>query len=267
MSNLNLADQAYVKEQYRASDNLQARITLHERFSIAKQKWFDWYWEHLDLPATARILEIGCGTGMLWRENRARIPATWQITLSDFSFGMIETTRAANVVADYLQSDAQAIPFRDHYFDAVIANHMLYHVPNVARTLTEIRRVLKPTGKFYAATNGETHLLELKNIISEILDADSNLLNNPQLAKQFSLENGTQQLASFFACVERFDHLDALVVTQVEPLVAFSMSGFMGKPSLDAERERALHDYFDKRIACDGAFRITKSTGLFIATS
>ena len=42
--------------------------------------------------------------------------------------------------------DAQSIPYEKDSFDAVIANHMLYHVPDLARTLSEIRRVLRPEG-------------------------------------------------------------------------------------------------------------------------
>lgn len=259
--NLNLADKTYVKDQYRASDNLQARIALHERFSIAKQKWFDWYFDHLDLPANAHLLEIGCGTGMLWRENRVRIPPAWWLTLSDLSFGMIETTRAANVAADFLQSDAQAIPFRDNFFDAVMANHMLYHVLDIPRALAEIRRVLKSGGKFYAATNGPTHMREYFQLASEFLGTGS-----LSTFEQFRLDNGAEQIGQVFARVERFDYEDALVVTEVEPLVAYAMSGLIGSQMIGAERETALRQFIAERIARDGAFRITKSTGLFVAT-
>jgi ubiquinone/menaquinone biosynthesis C-methylase UbiE len=48
----------------------------------------------------------------------------------------------------FAQADAQALPFRDASFDAVIANHMLYHVPDISRSLGEVRRVLKPSGGF-----------------------------------------------------------------------------------------------------------------------
>jgi len=254
MNQIDLADQSYVRDQYRASKNLDARIVLHERFSTADQKWFDWYWDHLDLPINARILEIGCGTGMLWRDNRTRIPPTWHLTLSDFSLGMIETARAANVPADFLSSDAQAIPFRNNYFDAVIANHMLYHVPNRAQAISEVRRVLKPNGKFYAATNGDAHLRELKTLISGFIDASSTPLLDASVSKQFSLENGAQQLAKSFVQVERLDFDDALVVTEIEPLVAYIMSGFMGKQLLHAENEESHNARW-----CDSHYQIDRT--------
>lgn len=258
----NLADPAYVKDQYQASGNLDARIALHERFSTHTQDWHAWVFDHLDLPSAARVLEIGCGTGLLWtlRENRARIPATWHLTLSDFSFGMVETTRATGIAANLLQSDAQAIPFHDGYFDVVIANHMLYHVPDVLRAIAEIRRVLKPSGTFYAATNGLGHMRECFQWVSEFLGMEP-----VAPSTHFTLENGAAQLDKHFARVQRVDYGDSLRVTQVEPLFAFIMSGFMGKQMIGAERASALRQFIADRIVRDGAFRITKSTGLFIA--
>ena len=58
--------------------------------------------------------------------------------------------------------DAQSIPYRTDSFDAVIANHMLYHIPDLGKTLSEIRRVLKPEGHLYATTVGLNHMAELR---------------------------------------------------------------------------------------------------------
>ncbi len=260
MNRANLADPAYVKDQYRESTNLGARIALHERFNTATRDWFDWYFDHLDLPNDARVLEIGCGTGLLWRKNGSRIPATWRLTLSDFSRGMVETTRATGVSASFLQTDAQAIPFRGACFDAVTANHMLYHVPDLPRALSEIHRALKPSGKLFAATNGIAHMREYFQLVSDFLGFES---ITP--FTQFTLENGAELLAKHFAKVERFDFDSNLEVTEVEPLVAYAMSGFVGKQLIGTKREDALRQFVADRIARDGAFHITKAVGLFVA--
>ena len=55
----------------------------------------------------------------------------------------------------------QSIPYADATFDAVIANHMLYHVPDLEKAISETRRILKPTGKLFNATNGKNHMREL----------------------------------------------------------------------------------------------------------
>ena len=253
-----LAAPVFVKDQYRTSANLEARIALHARFSTATRDFHEWVFDHLDLPDRARVLEVGCGTGALWTKNRSHIPATWQLTLADFSLGMVETTRAAGITARCVQCDAQSLPFECEHFDAVIANNMLYHVPDLPRALAEFRRVLKPSGKLYAATNGEVHLREYFQLVADFLGTER---RRPQM--QFTLENGTQQLACAFVQVQRFDFDDALVVTEAEPLVAYAMSGMLGKEIIG--RENALRDFVAHRIARDGAIHITKAAGLFVA--
>ncbi len=66
-----------------------------------------------------------------------RIPSTWDITLSDLSSGMLDSAWRNLVVTGrnykFKEIDAQEIPFEDETFDAVIANHMLYHVPDRAK--------------------------------------------------------------------------------------------------------------------------------------
>ncbi|HEX9839245.1 MAG TPA: class I SAM-dependent methyltransferase, partial [Anaerolineales bacterium] len=85
-------DQQYLKtDQYRDSSNLDARVVIHQRFSTNSYGWFKWVFDTLaDLPNNARILELGCGHALLWKENVNRIPAGWNITLSDLSSGMLD---------------------------------------------------------------------------------------------------------------------------------------------------------------------------------
>ena len=256
---VSLNDPAFVKEQYRNGANLDARIALHARFSTAARALPEWIFDQFDFQPDARVLEIGCGMGVLWRANRARVPVTWQLTLTDFSFGMAETARAAGVVANFAQCDAQAIPFRDTSFDAVIANHMLYHVPDIYRALGEIRHALKSGGKLYAATNSVNHMRELDEFTEEfgVVPASASL--------QFTLENGEEILSKYFSSVRRIDFVDALMVTEVDPLMAYILSMSSAKEMRGRAAEKRLRQVISDRIARDGAFRITKAAGLFIA--
>ena len=84
-------DPHYLKsQQYQNSLNLEARMRLHQRFSTNKYGWPKWVFDHLAIPSESRILELGCGTALLWLENSGRIPEDWSITLSDFSPGMLQ---------------------------------------------------------------------------------------------------------------------------------------------------------------------------------
>src|SRR5579883_3214444 len=88
-------NQKYLREaQYKDASNLGARLALHEKYGIGARPWHLWVFDHLlTLPAECNILELGCGPGTLWLQNADRIPAGWQITLSDFSVGMLEEAR------------------------------------------------------------------------------------------------------------------------------------------------------------------------------
>src|SRR5690242_16707844 len=80
-------------EQYKDASNLSARAQLHTRFSANTYGWQQWVFDRIDAPDTATILEIGAGAGWLWAENLRRIPDGWNITLSDFSAGMLDEAR------------------------------------------------------------------------------------------------------------------------------------------------------------------------------
>lgn len=255
--------------QYRDAANLNARIELHRRFSVNRYGWQRWLFDHLDLPFAAHILELGCGPGDLWRENLHRLPRHWHIVLSDLSPGMVAQARAALTAAGlaplphFAVADAQTIPHPPSTFDAVVANHMLYHVPDRPKALAEIRRVLKPGGKLYAATVGAGHLAELHD-----LAAAAGLQPNPQETSDrlFGLQNGAQQLAPWFAEIQRHDYDDALVVTEAEPLIAYVRAS---EPwyalAADEEAIERFADLVRQRLAAAGAIPIAKSSGLFVA--
>jgi SAM-dependent methyltransferase len=254
-----IADQTYLREQYKNASNLNDRIQLHQRFSTNAYDFQLWVFDQLKLASDSRVLELGCGPGSLWRPNLGRIPAGWRITLTDFSPGMLEEARANLAGARpfaFEQADAQALPFDVGAFDAVIANHMLYHVPDRPKAFAEVRRVLAPGGRFYAATNGETHLQEIHHLLHEF-DSTIDLWNR----STFRLEDAAGELEPFFPNVTLHRYPSALVVTEAEPLVAF-IASFAGD-ALAGARRAELARLVEQRLAADGAIQITKDTGLF----
>jgi SAM-dependent methyltransferase len=84
--------------------------------------------------------------------------------------------------------DAQAIPFEDETFDAVIANHMLYHVPDRLRALGEMRRVLRSDGAFYATTVGDRHMMQLWSLVEPFVPDIHE--RTGRVSRGFTLENG-----------------------------------------------------------------------------
>lgn len=256
MANINNPD--IMRQQYNDSSKLDIRIALHQRYSTNRQPFGDWIMEHYHIQPGMRVLELGCGTGNMWHDAAKWLPKDASLTLTDFSAGMVKTAMA-NVPAlpniSFQQVDIQQIPFKDNSFDLVIANMMLYHVPDLKKGLSEVARVLRPEGRFICATVGAGGVYWwLENTLGI----------EEGKVYPFSLQNGADILGPHFAKVEMDQREDGLRVTNVEDLVDYvlSMASFSGLKEWprDMLRERLLAQ------AVDGVIAIPKEYGLFIAS-
>lgn len=256
-----------VGKQYRDSSNLDIRIKIHERYSTNKKDWHEWLFEHYTIEPGSRILELGSGDGTFWMKNKDRVPKDWKVTLSDFSSGMLADAQGKlgdDVNVTFKVIDIQAIPFEDDRFDAVIANHMLYHVPNRSQALKEVRRVLKPGGVFYSSTIGKQHMAEFNELLKHF-DPDLGFdLTNVQ-ANAFGLENGAKQLEHFFDQVKLTSFPGGLKIDDVQAIVDYILSsGTKAKAVLSGTKLEQFIHYLDEVKKKNGGFiEITKATGLF----
>lgn len=246
-----------VKEQYRKSDNLKTRISIHDKYSTNKMGLGNWYFTIFEIESGMRILELGCGTGSMWIEHKDVISKCSQVVFSDLSDGMLAEAKGnigepANV--EYRVIDIQQIPFEDGYFDVVIANYMLYHVPDIDKAVAEVSRVLKKGGHFYAGTTGGNGIMEK---ISEILGLGLVYENT------FSLENGTEQLAPYFSKVEIERYEDSLEVTNIDDLMEYIYSGITFKNACKMSSEEVRNKLISHMK--DGMLRLPKDPGMFVA--
>ncbi len=169
------------------------------------------------------------------------------------------TLRHTQPVFLYEIIDAQAIPYADQTFDTVLANHMLYHVPDRPRALREIHRVLKPDGTLYATVNSLHHFEEVYDLIQEI-----NSQAHIELSQTiFGLENGVDQVAKIFTTVssEVFD--STLAITASPPLLAYLQLSRHGDWIED--REAVFQERVDHEIRLHGALHVNTRGGLIIA--
>lgn len=248
--------------QYGTSDKLNTRISIHDKYSTNKQGFGNWISEHYRIPEGASVLELGCGTGDMWKGKHDLISRCSRLVLSDFSEGMVNKTKetlAAESSIEYRTVDIQSIPFPDHTFDVVIANMMLYHVPDLAKGLSEVRRVLKEGGTFYCATYGENGMMEYIGSLFTDYGVGTSINTN------FTLQNGKEALISFFTDVEKDLYEDSLAVTEVEDLVdyIFSLSGMTDLRSLPWDTVRSVLASHMK----DGVLTVPKEYGMFVCRS
>ena len=269
-------------KQYKESQNLQTRINIHA-YSTSNVKWFDWVFEKLDLKPGMRILEIGCGTALLWTSVCDRLPEDLHIYLTDYSAGMIQQAQKCiqehkvcferkNIRFEYACKDAnhfsvkdwvgEKLPKEDGCFHRVIANHMLYHVSDKQRPelLQYCSKLLSKDGMFAASTIGETHLQQLFELVNWF---DDTMCMPGWMSEGFELENGEVQLTPWFKNVTVEEQKNDLMVPDPEPIYQYLCSLPGELRSKITEQEKAFRTYLERQISADKPFFIHKSTGIF----
>lgn len=255
-------EETNIIEQYKNAKNLNDRISLHEKYSTNKQGWFNWLFNQIDFSRVNRLLELGCGNGKLWQENRIDL-RNREIFLSDISEGMVEEVRN-KLGSDFncIVADAEKIPFKDEYFDSIIANHVIFYLNDLNLGLKEISRVLKPNGILYCSTYGNNHMKEITEIVQNF---DSRInLSNHSLYDIFGLENGESILKEYFFNIQRMDYKDSLEITESKPLIDYIMSCHGNQNEILGPRLNEFKEYIEELLKNSGKIVVTKQAGLFI---
>lgn len=263
-----------IEKQYAGSDNLQKRINIHA-YSTSKVPWFAWVLEGLELKPGMKILELGCGTGALWIQQRENLPEDLEILLTDSSYGMLESAREVlkpfkeyfakkNICFRFQKLAAEDFMATKEKYDRIIANHMLYHVAGDKRPrlLENCAKSLKETGMFYASTVGRTHMREM----FDLQKAFDSRMNPPGwFSEGFELENGGEQLQKAFAKVTVEEQQNDLLVPDAGVLYHYieSLPGSNGK--IISERGEEFRKFLEKRVSPETPFFCHKSTGAFRA--
>jgi len=216
--------------------------------------------DHLPAVRGARVLDAGCGPGAYVAETlaRARELVTFDIAHNRLEHVDERSHRACG--------DIQSLPFRDAGFDAAMAMHMLYHVPDIALAAAELRRVLRSGGVLYAFTNSERAQWEMQELIDRNgCDPFAGGEN------RFTNENGAAFLRSAFAEVELTEFTGSrLVITDPECVVdEIQRNRYLIEPGLrpgtnwDHLVAGVRHDV-TQVVDRDGAFVMSERHGLFI---
>jgi len=262
--NMSTLDESLIT-QYKNATNVDIRIRLHEKYATNPTPWFVWLFDHYALTEASHVLEIGCGTGELWRENAGRIPEGTKILLTDVSGGMINDAKERLhdlTQMSFAVMNAEQLNVPDASQDVVIANHVMFYVHDIPKALKEIRRVLKPGGKAYISTYGSDHMKE----ITELSQAFDKRISLSQVAlyDNFGLANGGNLLKDVFDDVrlERYD--DALEVTDTDDLANYILSCHGNQTTYISGHYDAFRALLEGKMAEKGAIHITKDAGVFV---
>jgi ubiquinone/menaquinone biosynthesis C-methylase UbiE len=231
-------DRAYLRgTQYKTDAFLAARQSIYDY----RQPRVDLAARVLDLAGLAptdTVADVGCGNGMYLAEL-ARRGLPGRVLGVDLSLGMLTAARerlAAGAAAGpaagapsarvaLAGGDATALPLRDDAANVTLAAHMLYHVPEPADAVRELRRVTRPGGRVVIVLNGASHLRQLRAAIAAAL-ADAATAGGGAVpsGERVTLDDGESLARSFFDQVVRHDFTAELRVPEPGPVADYVRS-------------------------------------------
>lgn len=97
---------------------------------------------------SGRVLDVGCGRGLLLQKIAARAESGTELFGIDISPKLCALAEQNNPGARIVVGDAEALPYPDQYFDTVCMTEVFEHMLDFHKPLAEVRRVLKPGGTF-----------------------------------------------------------------------------------------------------------------------
>jgi SAM-dependent methyltransferase len=261
------SDPEYLRSaQYKDPSNLDARIALHIKHAKRDEPWYPWLASRVDWPQGGDVLEIGCGSGLLW-SNIAPLLPPLRLTLTDLSEGMVRAAASAidplpNIeLAEAQVCNAQELPFAAGSFDVAVANHMLYHVPEPGRAVAELARVLRPGGVLLAATNGAANLEAVSDIQVQVFGSSPREF----IGRRFGKENGAAVLGTAFGSVRWHDLPGTVECTDPEDVYAYVASTSLAQEA-PAEKLEEMRSVIAARFSAGGGvLRASLDTGCFVA--
>lgn len=261
-----------IQKAYATDEQLALRQAIHELYSVPRTNFPEWVLTRMGWKGTERVLDLGSGQGLYFPEIRKRIPRGTLIA-GDLSLGMMRKARKTYHNTKAINLNALQLPFGKKAFDVVLANHVLFHLPDVDQALSEIKRILRPTGVLVASTNSLFTMPELDQLMRRSLSLlGAKNVDAPSVVANFSLEDGAKILGRHFFAVARYDLPGAFVFGTAKPALDYVNSmrslreSTLPKGVTWDDFINVLGDQFQRIVDHFGELVFTKLSGVMIAT-
>ncbi len=245
---------ARLAEQYSDASKLRVRQETHRLYTEPRVSFLEWVTERMDIRPGMTVVDVGSGRGIyhpLFRERGARVIGI------DQSLGMLKGSGEDGLP---IVGDAQALPLPDAVCDRVACNHVLYHVPDQAKAMRELRRVARPGGRVVMATNGARNNERMYEV-ARLAASDLGRTDRFPRWSPFRLEDVDRVRAVFpNVLVDIFEN--AFRFPEAEPALRYWRS-----MRDDPELEAAMRPRIDEIIRAEGSFRVPLVAGCFVANT
>jgi ubiquinone/menaquinone biosynthesis C-methylase UbiE len=214
-----------------------------------------------------RVIDVACGTGLVTREAARAVGPAGRVLGTDLSQKMVDRMLSEAAVAalhnvEGQRMDAEALAVPDAAFDVALCALGLMYVPDVTRSLTELRRVLQPGGRLVAAVWGarkhcgwaEIFPIVERRVHSDVCPLFFALGTGGELARRFAeagfIQVGTDRISTV---LEYASADDAIGAAFIGGPVAMAYSRFD-----EATRTEAHREYLDSiaPYRADGRYRL-----------
>jgi SAM-dependent methyltransferase len=243
---------ARLADQYADAGKLRIRQETHRLYTEPRVSFLDWVAERMEIGAGMTVVDVGCGRGIyhpLFRKRGAMVIGV------DRSIGMLLESRQDCLA---VVGDAQALPLPDAMSDRVACNHVLYHVPDQALAMQELRRIVRRGGRVVMATNG-AHNNERMYEVARLAASDIGRTDTFPRASPFRLED-VERVRAIFPNVRVEVFESAFRFPEAEPALRYWRS-----MRDDPELEAAMRQRIDEIIRAEGSFRVPLVAGCFVA--
>jgi SAM-dependent methyltransferase len=229
----------------------------------------DWCASRLDAagswPAGGVVLDAGCGPGAYVAGVLDRLGDSGAVVGLDIADVRARAARDEGGALG-VAGDVVALPFADASFDAAMALHMLYHVPDIPAAVRELRRVVRPGGFLMVTTNAGDDEEEMTDLYLRAGGRERDAFGD----WRFCIENAEPYLRAAFAVVELHLERSQLVVDDVAPVRnSFDSLRYLIEPGLESSLPWATFldrvcEEAQRVIDADGAFVVNARTGIFV---
>jgi SAM-dependent methyltransferase len=230
-----------------------------------------WRTSMIPWDGTQVVADVGCGNGFDLRQIVPQGRCRHAIGL-DLSAGMLrslEDLRESGCLS-LVQADAQRLPLPDGSVDVAMAMHMLYHVPDTAAAIRELRRITKRGGTVLASTNSSDSLAEIHELVYAAVSSQVGRPVQAMPVGSFTTQTGKDLLSREFSSVtlQAFDM--PLSIPSAQPVTGYVNSvreptlAWIGEP---VDFDAVLDDVavkIEEVIQGQGSFRATSRMGVFV---